>query len=271
MIRKGVVVCSLLCFPVWALQESPWLGNTYQMEMDVREAYQVYRHIDHAFVQPSHSYRSYITQTSLLASPAPDWEVELEVELARTPYQLYGFRSAAGAFRFLFWDDNRGDPCALALGAIFRGVRGRSVHDVSSPYASYMNYELFGSCGKDLVVFSPQKVLKGFMMLSLGLPNQGALWDRGYAELEYRKDASSFLIFTSAYVGYGASRLVDLSHFTGWSHQRHGNVDLGASYRFHSALWGTLSCFYSYRVYAYSYPQNTQTIELSYILPFSLF
>ncbi len=256
---------------LYGVEESPWIGDVYAFNLHSDVAYSRYRYIDNAVVQPAYAYNNYLNDLSVSFTPTPSLGVELGFEMARTPNQLYGFRSVAFASRYCVLDDIQGDPVSVTFGLILRGVGGRSTKDVSSPYASYMNYETLCSIGKE---FSKEDnwTSRGFAMGSVGIANHGSFWNRVYASLEGRCLESQVIkMFASGYFGYGKSKKVDIDHFEGWGAIRHSSLDLGLEYRYVLSLWGELGVSYAYRVLAKSYPQNVQTVELSYFLPFSLF
>jgi hypothetical protein len=255
----------------FALEEAPWLGDVYEFELFTDVLYSQYRTIDHAIVQPSYAYNNYVTDFALSFTPSESIDVQWEINLARTPYQTYGFRSSALQGRYLLWDDTEGDPLSIALGLNTRAVTGRSVRDVSSPYASYWNGEATISVGKEFTKDADWK-MRGFLFASLGLANHGSLWDRCKASFEARiKDAHAVQLFALGYFGYGQSKSVNINAFQGWGKIWHGSIDLGAKYSYFFDLWGTLSLSYACRVLAYSYPKGEQTLQLSYTLPFSVF
>jgi hypothetical protein len=255
----------------YALEEAPWFGEVYSFYLHSDFAYSQYSRIDHAKKQPSYAYNNYLTEFALGFTPAEKIDVEIEANLARTPHQTYGFRSAALQLRYLFWDDIAGDLASIAFGLNTRAVAGRSVADVSSPYASYWNGEATLSIGKEFLKDSDWK-LRGYVLGSVGLANHGSFWDRCYGALQGRFLSSQALkIFTSGYFGYGSQETVDISNFSGWGFIRHRSVDVGAEYSYFFELWGTLSVSYACRVLAISYPKGEQTFQISYQLPFSLF
>ncbi len=278
--KKGLVVNVKRQFFLFALltssilqglEESPWLGDVYAFNLHSDVTYSKYRYIDNATLQPAYAYNNYLNDVSVSCTPAASLGVELGLEMARTPNQLYGFRSVFLASRYNVLDDIQGDPVSVIFGLILRGVGGRSTRDVSSPYASYMNYEALCSIGKE---FSKKEnwTSRGFVMGSVGIANHGSFWNRVYASLEGKCLESQVIkMFASGYFGYGKSKIVDTSHFRGWGSVRHSSLDLGVEYRYILSLWGELGVSYAYRVLAKSYPQNVQTVELSYFLPFSLF
>lgn len=271
MKKQYLFICLLVGSQAYALKESPWLGDVYEFELFTDFTYSQYSKINHAVVQPAYAYNNYVTEVDLSFTASESIDLQWEINLARTPHQTYGFRSSALQGRYLFLDDIAGDPISLAVGLNTRAVTGRSVRDVSSPYASYWNGELTISAGKEFSKDEEWKT-RGFLFASLGLANHGSLWDRCNASFEVRvKDIHAFQLFGIGYFGYGQNKNVHINAFHGWGEIWHGSVDLGAKYNCFLDPWGTLSLSYACRVLAYSYPKGEQTIQFSYTLPFSLF
>lgn len=269
--KKISAVFLLATALAYSLDQSPWLGDVYEFNLDSEVIYSQYRYINHAKEQPLYMYRNYLTKETLSFTASPNLELEFELELARTPHQLYGFRSTALAARYLALDDIAGDPVSLSLGANMRAVGGRAVRDVSSPYSSYLNTEIMATLGKEFTKGKDWKS-RGYLAAVLGLANHGSAWNRVEAVCEGKIFSSQVLrAFMTGYFGYGPKRNIDIDNFHGWGRVEHRSIDLGAQYRYCFTLWGDLGLSYAYRVFARSYPQNEQTIQISYYLPFSLF
>jgi len=262
------LACSLNLF---SLEEAPWLGDVYQFQLYTDFAYSQYSKISHAVKQPSYAYNNYVNDFSFVFTPTEKIDLEASVNMARTPHQTYGFRSAAFQARCLFLDDVAADPITLTAALNTRAVGGRAVRDVSSPYASYWNGEAGVSVGKEFTKDENWKT-RGYLWGSVGLANHGSFWNRYHASFEARILKNQRIeAFSTGYFGYGSKKEVDIEHFKGWGFIRHRSVDIGGKYSCLTDLWGTLSVSYACRVWAYSYPEREWTVQVSYTLPFSLF
>lgn len=271
MLKKVALASLLATSGVCALEESPWLGNVYEFNFQSEETYSRYRWIDGALKQPSYAYNNYVTGVGASFTSAENLDLGLDLEMARTPFQLYGFRSSALGVRYLLLNDISGDPLSLTLGLNLRAVSSKSVRDVNSPYASYMNYEITTALGKE---FSEEGnwTSRVQMLGSVGIANHGSVWNRAYVAFEKCFFKNQVVkLFSSGYVGYGPKKTIDISDFHGWGEVCHRSIDCGIQYRYCLNLWGEIGLSYAYRVLAISYPQNVQTAELSYTLPFSFF
>ncbi len=270
--KQYLALASILpCSLAFTLQQAPWMGDVYAFNLFLDVGYSQYAKIDDALIQPSYAYNNYTNKAGLSFTPSESFDIEWEVEMARTPHQTYGFRASALQARYLLWNDIAGDIATVTLGANTRAVTGRSVRDVSSPYASYWNGEVTVSVGKEFSKESDWKT-RGFLWGSLGLGNHGSFWDACKASFEIKFFQSHSLeAFGLGYFGYGSTHIVNIDDFHGWGYIRHSSFDLGARYSYFFDIWGTVSASYSCRVWAVSYPKREQTFIFSYALPFSLF
>ncbi len=254
---------------LFSLDKAPWLGDAYEFDLYTDINYSQYSKISNAIRQPAYSYNNYVNDVAVGLALGDSFDVQIETNLARTPHQTYGFRSAALQGRYLLFDDIAGDPVTLNVGLNTRAVTGRAVRDVSSPYASYWNGEATVSVGKEFTKDDDWKT-RGYLFTSVGLANHGSFWNQYELSYEARFLANQAVqIFSDGYFGYGNKKRVDINHFRGWGFVRHRSIDVGARYCYMPEFWGTLSFSYACRVWAYSYPQKEQIIQFSYNLPFS--
>ena len=254
-----------------ALDMSPWLDDVYEFILHSEVSYSHYRFIDGAVKQPEFSSNNYVIPVSIAFTVTPSLELEIEGVMAQTPNQSYGFRSSALGLRYRLYDDIAGDPLSITLGVSSRWVTGRSVRDVNSPYASYWNQEIALSLGKEFIKESDWK-LRGHATGFFGIANHRSMWNRAFASIEgHLTDFHLLALFMDGCFGYGRQEQINIEHFRVWGTVHHGSLDLGLQYRMCFSLWGELGLSYAYRIYAKLYPQNVQTAQISYTLPFSLF
>jgi hypothetical protein len=243
----------------------------YAFQLDVNFAYSRYDKIQNAVRQPSHTYNNYIPLLGLGFTASESLALDAEVEFAQTPHQSFGFRSSALQGRLLLLDDIAGDPVSITAGVDVRGVSGRSVKDVSSPYASYFNAQASLALGKEISWQDTWK-MRAYGWGSVGLANHGAPWIDSYLAIEGNiQNTHRILVFSDGYFGLGHKQKVNIQHFRGWGAFAHRSIDVGIRYQYVFELWGALGFQYAYRVYAHSYPAKQQLFVLSYTLPFSLF
>ena len=239
--------------------------------MQTQMIYEQFRSVQGELVQPGFTNRNYVTRFSLSMMPGEQIACALELECARTPRQTYGFRGAALAVYMRILDDIAGDLCTITWGMNGRGVTGRYVRDISSPYAAYVNGEMTLALGKEFATSENHWTWRGFVLGSVGISNQGAPWNRSLVSLESLQQQHLFQLYAVGYFGYGTHRLIDIDAFHGWSRVHHQSIDVGISYAYHFLQWGDLSVSYEYRCLAKLYPEKNQAVMFSYFLPFSLF
>ena len=132
-----------------AIDQKPWFGDIYEFRADGGFSYSYFNEVQGAIKQPSEASNNYLTFVGMGFTPDESIDLDLDLEVVRTPRQNYSFRSGALQARYRFLNDIAGDPVSVVAGFNMRGVGSKSVKDISSPYASYLNFELTGSVGKE--------------------------------------------------------------------------------------------------------------------------
>jgi hypothetical protein len=270
--NKAIFALSLLASPmVFSLDQQPWYGNVYEFRADAGFTYYYFNNVQGALKQPESASNNYLTFGGFGFTLSEQLDFDMDIELTRTPRQNYSFRSGALQARYRFLNDIAGDPVTLTTGFNIRGVGAKSVKDISSPYASYANFELTTAIGKEKTVKDSWKI-RGYGLLSLGAACQGYPWSRYLALFESNfSDIHRLGIFSEGYFGLGGKNYVNIKHFRGWSHVQHDSIDIGALYSRVMGVWGKLMLEYSSRVFAHNYPEYEQRATIRYEIPFSLF
>lgn len=267
------IALSLVTLPSLALclDEEPWFGDVYEFRADSGFSYSYFNHVQGAITQPSHASNNYLVFGGMGFTPSEDIDVDLDIELARTPRQNFSFRSGAMQARYRFLDDISGDPVSVVAGFNMRGVGAKSVKDISSPYASYLNFELTAAVGKEHT-YQSTWTLRGYGLAAIGLAVHGYPWVRAYGSFEGNyQDTHRGCVFTEGYFGCGGKEHVNVNHFRGWGYVQHDSIDIGVAYKYKFNLWGMLSIAYSCRVFAHNYPEYEQRATIRYDIPFSIF
>jgi hypothetical protein len=278
MLRKKIFLFFLL-FPLasHALLIKPWFSEVLEFELDTSYTYSRYRHVQDSVQPLKHASNDHLVAFDLSLVPVlglaaeANWCYDIEVELADTPRQSFGFRSAAAQVRYLWLDDVVGDFASITTGLNIRGVSHTSLRDVSCPYHYYGNIELNAAIGKewDRMQFW---VARTFAFLGIGTAYRGYPWIRAHFAVEGdHQDRYQYQVFGRGYFGLGHQNKVNIDHFHGYEFIRHQSIDIGASFRYLFELWGSLSLEYAYRVYAHSFPEHVNFVTICYRLPFSLF
>jgi hypothetical protein len=257
--------------PLYGIDPLPWFSEVYSARTSAGFEYYYFNKISGAIKNKPYPSNNYLTFVSAGFTPSKDLDVDCDLELVRTPRQNYSFRSSAVQLRYRFLDDINADPCSIVAGFNVRAVAPKSVRDVSSPYASYVNFEASVSFGRE---FSCKDtwIMRWYTLGALGIANQGYPWCRYDASIEGNIKYNYRLgLYSCGYFGLNGKNYVNVDHFRGWGHVHHQSVDIGAFFRYKFDRWGALKLAYTFRPYALNYPQWQQSARLVYDLPFSLF
>ncbi len=257
--------------PLLAFEEKPWLGDFLEFFLDSSFSYYRFRHVQGAIQQPSIPSNNYLFSLDLGLCPFDGWEAAIEAELAKTPRQKFGRRSVGIQVRTRWMNDIMGDPLSVTTGLSIRQVSSQSVHDISSPYAAPWNFEAHTAFGKEWSQ-GAFWYMRWYGMAALGQGSRGSPWTRGRLAFEMnRENHHQIELFADGYWGFGRRRDVDINRFDGWGKYDHSSADLGFSYRYVTNIWGYFWIEYAHRVYARSYPESQNSIQIGYHLPFSFF
>ena len=254
-----------------ALQTQPWLGNQYEFDSDLVFTYSRYSRVEGAKKQLKGTSNDYDLLFDLGFTPRYNCDIRAELELADTPRQNFNWRSVAVQGRYQWLDDIAGDPISFTTGLNIRAVPHHSLRDVSCPYASYANYELTMSMGKE---WSKEGVwtMRTYGYAMIGIANHGSPWTQELISWQCQwQDTHALFLFAIGDFGFGSKQHVDVYRFNGWGKFLHQSIDLGMAYRYRIGIWGTVTIAYTRRVLAHNFPQCVNFFTLAYHLPFSLF
>ena len=272
MIRDVLYSLFLTC-PIFAcaLQTKPWLGNKYEFDFESTFIYSRYNKVQGASKQLKSPSNDYDLFFDMGWTPYTSFDMRAEIELAETPRQSFNWRSVAFQARYQWLDDISGDPVSVTTGFNFRAVPHHSLRDVSCPYASYANYELTASVGKEWSK-GADWAMRTYGYATIGIANHGLPWTKELATWQFNwQDRHVFSLFATGDFGFGHKHHVNVRHFNGWGNYLHQSIDLGIAYRYCFDIWGTLTASYAYRVFAHNFPERVNFFTLAYFLPFSLF
>jgi hypothetical protein len=261
----------ILACPVCALDTKPWLNDVYEFEFQSAFTYSHYRKVQGASVQLKHPSNDKDILLDLGFVPSQSVDMQAEMEFAQTPRENWGTRSGALQVRYQWLDDIAGDPVSFVTGLTIRGVTGRSLRDVSTPYASNANFELTFSMGKE---WSDGEfwTMRTYGMAAIGMANRSYPWTRELFVWQRNwANRHRLTLFAEGDFGFGGKQHVDVRHFHGWGKVQHQSIDLGVGYGYHTQLWGTFTASYAYRVFAHNFPERVSFLMMAYTIPFSFF
>jgi hypothetical protein len=261
----------LLPISLFGLDREPWFCNMWEFTFRPTYTYSTYPDVQNGVPDKQETSHDHVISFDFAVPPSPEWQIDAEVEFADTPRQSMGLRSLAFQVKYLWLNDLVGDPISLTTGAVSRGVTRHSVQDVSSPYHSYLNFEINTTLGRE---WNRETYwwLRTYGGVSLGIANHGYPWANAFAIIEGQMQQAHRLgLFCEGALGFGHRKEVFINHFNGYGSIQHRNIDVGLKYTYAFEIWGQLSVAYTRRLYARSFPENVNFFTLSYMLPFSLF
>lgn len=270
---KYLFACTLLCLNGYscAFEIKPWLGDEYAFDFQTALIYSRYHQVEGAAVQLSAPKNDRDLLLDLSFTPSSQFDLQVEVEFAKTNSINWALRSAAFQGRYQVLDDIVGDPLSLTLGLSVRGATHHFLKDVSTPYASEGNLELFCSAGKE---WSKEGMwtMRTYGFAAVGIANRGFPWTRELLVWENNwKDAHRLSLFTLGNFGFGNEQHVNVNRFNGWGKVQHQSLDVGIAYGYHFQIWGVLTASYTYRLFAHNFPERVSSFMVSYCVPFSMF
>ncbi len=256
----------LLPISLSALEMKPWFGDLYEFYFTADYTYSRYNKVDNAHPPLKHPSNDQLIYLGLEFSPSSEWDADIDLEFVNTPRQSWGYRSFALQVRRLWLDENYDDPLSVTTGFNFRNVNHLSLTDISCPYATAYDFEMNLAIGKE---WCPCRI---FALGAIGIGTGGATWAKAHGAFEGNWDQTHrYEFFVDSLFGFGADQIIHIEHFHSYAHIHYQAVDLGLAYTYATQVWGNLSFSYAHRVYAQSFPANTNFFMLSYTLPFSLF
>jgi len=262
----------LLIFPLFsmvALEKQPWFGDVYEFDLHTGYAFDWFRSVDGSLEPLSSTSYDHMLFADLEFSMSPQWSIEIEGELAKTPRQSFGPRSLAFQARYLMYDDVIGDPFSLAVGANVRYIFPEAVRDVSCPYGANFDFVANASIGKEIDCRGDWR-FRFWAYGSVGIANEGSPWIRGIAAFETNcLDVHKWAWFIDAVRGYGEDTYVDIDNFHGYANVRYHALDFAVRYGYGLGVWGTFRVEYRRRIKAVRCPEKVDTIILSLLIPFS--
>lgn len=267
----SVIVC-IMCAPaLQAFETQPWVGEFLEFHFIPSFTYRRYPSVNGAYNPFSYSSNDRFTHINLELGLDP-WEAELGIEFADTRRQSLGTQSVGGQLRYQWLSDISGSSVSFTSALNVRWVSKRSLQDVSCPYHAEWDFELGNSVGKEWQM-SRQTFFRTYGFLGVGQAIRGRPWIRGVISVEtLLQKHHRIALMGEGYFGFGKSRRVNIDHFHGYANIFHQSIDLGAVYDYTiNNIWGVISLFYSYRVFAKDFPAHANTFMIKYNFPFSIF
>lgn len=259
------------CIPLFSMEERPWFGNLYEVEIDASYAYSFFHKVNRGKPSLRKTWQDHLATLNIGSRIEENWSFEAEIQGDAASRRSFGYSSIALQGRYLCLDDVVGDAISMAIGMTLRQTSKTSLHQLSTPYHAPFTAELHSAFGKEWVNQS-HWIQRLFVFGAFGKGNRGASWWRAdCVYLNTHCDRVEWSLFLLGYFGCGNKQSVPTSHFHGWSQIAHSSLDFGMSLRFFFIPWGSCKFAYVRRLYAHCYPERANFFIASYELPFSLF
>ncbi|MDP1880844.1 MAG: hypothetical protein Q8K60_07880 [Parachlamydiaceae bacterium] len=251
-----------------ATEYQPWVGNIYEFEWRNSLIYQQYSQVSSGSHLKRKSGHDTFFNVSVL-NTISEFSPEIEVLGANTHRQPGNIDSLKVNGRYVWKDDVAGDAITLTTGVSLTKAFWPSLKDVSSFHHGLGEAELFVSFGRERSVESDW-VSRWWGMVGIGVAERGSPWMRIQGDYDMQWNEKHRLkLFCHTLWGLGRERL-HLQHFHGYGSIRHQSVDLGIKYDYQIEFVGSVSCQYSYRVYALNFPAYTHRVVLQVLYTFGL-
>lgn len=270
----------LLPFPLCALefnpQLAPWFGNVWEFEATAAYHFQHYNTVQSPDRDISHHSNDHFAHFALGISPWPRWDVELELLLASTASNSFGYEAFRATGRYLLFDDILCDPFSLATGVTLTCVADRFLKDFSIPFHGNVNAEFHIAIGKEWAYCTFLSCTENctwmtrlWALVGIGVANRGLPWGHGIIAAEYNYwDRWQAGVYSDLLYGFGSKDIIE--PFKGYASIDHQSVDLGGFFRYRVFPLGSLKADYAYRIHAHNFPEHAHIFTLALEIPFSL-
>lgn len=268
--RIYFAVLFLLCSAeLVSVQNKPWLGNWLEFEASIFQTHAESHTVDtlkgtkHKFLHQDR------TTASLEFMPYVDFSTELELNVAKTQKEPYGFESVKGACRYRLLNDLRGDPVSLTAGLVASLSTPTRVRDLSSTAHGVFEAEARLAIGREFGL-QEESYYKAWGLAKGGIASSGAPWIGAEVHLERVFLRNHHIdLFLRAEKGLSSNKLHHLSDFHSWSRIGYQYEELGIGYRLKEIGLGSFYIEATTRLHARFCPKHTWSARLGFIVPFS--
>ncbi|MBS4164981.1 Uncharacterized protein NEOC65_000027 [Neochlamydia sp. AcF65] len=265
---KNCLAYLLLVLPslLPGVEFKPWYPNPLQVHGELAYHFQSYASVDALKGSGHYSSKDQLINASLLVAYDP-YCLQLETAFADTKKRSFNCTHIALAARYLFLDDNLGDPVSLSMGLSVRRAWKKAVNDMSLFYHGRNEAFLHAAIGKQNI--------EGFAWysrwwgtLGIGTADGWTPWVVANAAYEWNRSyLHRVCVYINSLWGLGKQKLA-VESFGGYGRIDHRSIDLGIRYCYEFAYNGLLSIDYARRVYAQNFPRDVNLLTVSYIYPF---
>lgn len=260
------VFCSV---ELLSLQNKPWLGNWLEFEASIYQTHVQSRTVDTASGAKHKFLHNDQTSASLEFMPYVDLSTELELNVAKTQKEPYGFESLKGACRYRLLNDLTGDDVSLTAGLVASLSTPARVKDLSSLAHGVFEVEARVALGREFAL-QEDGYYKAWGLVKSGIASSGAPWIGAEMHLERVFLQNHHIdLFLRAEKGLSSQRLHHLADFHSWSRIGYQYEELGLSYRLKEVALGSFYVEATTRLHARFCPKNSWSARVGFVLPFS--
>ncbi len=271
MLIRLIIILMLLLIPAAApaTHIKPWFDQELQPLLDSRFAVQKFDgvRVQNEFI-PCRSI-DYFFDLGAYFAYAP-YSLELETGFAGTSRNHFNWEDVRLTGRYQLMDDISGtDPVSAVAGFTVSRTGRRYVEDISTFHHARWEYLFHGSVGKEFPK-GPIWISRAWAFGGFGSGDQGSIWIFSHIEVEKNcLDRYWYGAFLEGLFGLGDKPL-DLTDFKGYGPVEHRSIDMGAHLNISLWEYGSITARYSYRLWAYNFPDNAHLVILRYEYPFGL-
>lgn len=266
--RAKVLLGLMLFFPsvVQAVDLKPWFTRAYQLQGLIDYRFQSYHSVDAPSKSSHYSSNDHFVDGSLMFVYEP-FSLQLETEFADTKKRNFDWDHVSFTGRYLWLDDNIGDPVSLTTGLTVSRAWREAVNDISSFHHGRNEAFLHVAIGKQNIEGSTW-LSRWWGVLGIGTADRWTPWIVANAAYEWNScDTHRLRLYVNSLWGCGGRKL-KAQDFGGYGPINHRSIDIGVRYSYEFDYYGMLSIDYARRVYAHNFPDNANILTLCYIYPF---
>jgi len=277
---KNWLASSLLLFfgVLQGIEYRPWYPDALQLQGELNYRFQSYHSVDAPSSKRGESYSHYqkkknhyssddhFVDSSLMIAFEP-FSLQIESEFADTRKRNFDWDHVSLAGRYLWLNDNVGDPVSLSTGVSLRRAWREAVNDISSFHHGRNEAFFHVALGKQKIE-GDTWLSRWWGVLGIGTADRWTPWIAANAAYEWNEcDSHRLRLYVNSLWGVGNKKL-RVHDFGGYGPIAHRSIDIGLRYSYEFDYLGLISIDYARRVYAHNFPDDVNTLTVSYIYPF---
>lgn len=266
MIRLLTTTLLFLSGFSFAIDLKPWYARSLQLYGSLDYRFQSYASVDAPSSQKKYSSDDHFLDANLSIVFDP-YSIQVESVWADTRKRNFDWDHLAISGRYLWLDDDIGDPFSFNTGITLSRAWKEAVNDISSFHHGQNEAFFHASLGKQEIVGSSW-LTRWWTVLGIGIADRWTPWIVANASYEWNQyDPHRLRLYINSLWGCGTKKL-DVCDFGGYGPIDHRSIDVGFRYSYEFDYWGFVFIDYARRMYAHNYPDNTNLLTISYIYPF---